>query len=164
MNGKQIISASLLKAYHQVGKTVSDIDLQANVEDFADLVTDIPVDWLERCFKHARMHYANIPSPATVNKAWDSLKPEWRESKKRAELPDRSYENKVRHECSICPVVAVRCATYYSMPCDFIELNQWQKEWLRTAPRQEEKDCFFEKVHEFENPQFMIESYKRIYM
>jgi len=163
MTTKKVISANLLKAYHQVSKQISEIDFQANVEDFADLVADIPVEWLERCFKYARQHFANIPSPATVHKAWDTLKSDWREANKRATLPDRSHSYKQHHECHICPVVAVRCANYYKMPCDFIELNNWQKEWLKTAPRKEEIECFNQKVYDFENPYFMKESYKPIY-
>jgi len=163
MNAKIIISTNLLKAYHQVGKSISDLDLQANVEDFFDLTQDIPVDWLERCFKHARMHHANIPSPATIHRSWDSLKDDWRESKKRAALPDRSLEKREIHECNFCPIVAARCADYYGLSRDFIDLNAWQKEWLKAPPRQEEIECFNQKILDISIGEYLRKCYAPIY-
>ena len=158
------LTIAIAKAMMTSGhKNATTQEIQIRVEDMLELCASIPSNWLMRCFKHARAHHGNVPSPVMVNKSWDTLKADWREANKRATLPDRSHSYKQHHECPICPVVAVRCANYYKMPCDFIELNNWQKEWLKTAPRKEEIECFNEKVYDFENPYFMKESYKPIY-
>jgi hypothetical protein len=136
-------------------------DIQIRVEDVLELCASIPSDWLMTCFKHARAHFGNIPSPATINKAWDSLKHDYREAQSRATLP--APVSKHHHECPLCPLVATRCAQYYGQKAQFITLNAWQKERLKENPQEDERLCFLEKCSEFDISEAIRKSYSRLY-